>query len=75
MKLIVAFSAVFFTILAVKNNVSAIKCYVCTNQMGGECEKVNDGMIFNCTFSVACLKSNLKSKTLKIQFRYNKFNY
>ena len=63
MKLIVAFSAVFFTILAIQNNASAIRCYVCTNESGGECGKVNDGMIFNCTLSVACLKSNIKSKT------------
>jgi len=62
MKLIVAFSAVFFTILAIQNNASAIRCYVCTNELGGECGKVNDNMIFNCTESVACLTINGKGK-------------
>ncbi|KAL7026764.1 hypothetical protein ACKWTF_005161 [Chironomus riparius] len=69
MKLIAAFLGVFFTILTIQISVSAIRCYECTNVLGAECEKVNDGMIVNCTSAVSCIKSKGKSSAIDVTIR------
>jgi hypothetical protein len=63
MKLLITFLAIFVVVLGTINNVNAIKCYACTNVLGDECEKVNDGMIQDCTGMVTCLKGTAKCET------------
>ena len=68
MKLIVPFLVLFSIILASQNNANAIKCYVCTNLFGADCEKVNNDMAQDCPGYVSCFKTTIKGEILNIFF-------
>ena len=44
--------------------VNSLRCYTCTNALGGECHSVNDGMITDCTSvnSVVCVTTTIRGE-------------
>lgn len=66
-------AASILSIISFQNGLNALKCYECSNFLGGQCETVNDTMIKECDNStISCYKLILKGKPIIKEYDENK---